>query len=217
MMFIPNSPFAMLMIVGTMTSCQAFMNPGRGSEFSRAAGPFFNGDDSELSPEASPVVPNKESTSAGTSSSFMGIDQDFIPFPHRDFTAPEVVQMCMDTLSRNNEPYANAGLECCFNFSTDRCRAAQGGSLEMFVRYASNPVFASMVDALDWQVLSTGPLIQGTLTRGAMQTVLINVQPRKGEARRFLWTLQQERRPPRQDCWLVWECLSVENAFSHTL
>jgi hypothetical protein len=123
----------------------------------------------------------------------------------------------MDNLSHNNEPYANSGLECCFNFSSDRCRAAQGGSLEMFVQYAANPVFASMVDATEWQVLSTGPLIQGTLTRGAMQTVLINVKPQRGQARRFLWTLQQERRPPRQDCWLVWECLSVENAFSLTL
>lgn len=200
-----------MVIVGTMTSsCDAFVLPGRAPVFKR---PLYSSDDAELSPEASPVAPDEQAADGG----FMGIDQDFVPFPHRDFTAPEVVQMCMDTLSHNNEPYANAGLECCFNFSTDRCRAAQGGSLEMFVRHAANPVFASMVNAQEWQVLSTGPLIQGTPTRGAMQTVLVNVQPQQGKERRFLWTLQQERRPPRQDCWLVWECLSVENAFSHTL
>ena len=28
----------------------------------------------------------------------------------------------------------------------------------------------------------------------------------------FLWTLQRERRPPRQDCWLVHEVLFTENA-----
>lgn len=214
----PNFSLAMLMVVGTMTSCQAFLSPGMsGSEFNRAIGSLFNGEDSELSPEASPPIAPDEQASSADTSFFMGVDQDYVPFPHRDFSAPDVVHLCMDNLKRNNEPYANAGLECCFNFSTDRCRAAQGGSLEKFVQYAANPVFASMVNSKEWQVLSTGPLIQGTPTRGAMQTVLIHVQPRQGEARRFLWTLQKERRPPRQDCWLVWECLSVEHAYSHTL
>jgi hypothetical protein len=211
-----NSSLAMLMILGTMTSCHAFLSPGMNkSEYKRAVGLLFNGEDSEVSRPA--ASPEEQASSLADGSFFMGIDQDYVPFPHRDFTAPDVVRLCMDNLKNNNEPYANAGLECCFNFSTDRCRAAQGGSLEMFVQYAANPVFASMVNANEWQVLSTGPLIQGTPTRGAMQTVLIHVQPQKGQARRFLWTLQQERRPPRQGCWLVWECLSVENAFSQTL
>ena len=43
----------------------------------------------------------------------------------------------------------------------------------------------ALVNALDWQVVSTGPLIQGTATRGAMQTVLVNVQPQKGAATSF--------------------------------
>lgn len=34
--------------------------------------------------------------------------------------------------------------------------------------------------------------------------------------RRFLWTLQQETRPPRQDCWLVHEVLFMKNAFQLT-
>jgi hypothetical protein len=32
-----------------------------------------------------------------------------------------------------------------------------------------------------------------------------------------LWTLQQERRPPRQGCWLIHEVLYVKNAFELTL
>ena len=213
-MLIRKVSFSVVLIVGTMTSCQSFVMPPAFTSAGKRIGPLFDG---EGEPELSPDPAVAEAETDNGSSSFMGIDEDFIPFPHRDFTAPDVVQMCMDTLTHNNKPYANAGLEVCFNFSSDRCRAAQGGSLEAFVQYAANPVFGSMIDALGWQVVSTGPIIQGTKTRGAMQTVLVNVQPRKGEERRFLWTLQQERRPPRQGCWLVYECLFVENAYSLTL
>lgn len=212
-MLLLNFSFTLfLFAVGTMTSCHSFVMQSHGKTFKRT-GALYESDGSD------PVIPDETKAPGGTNDngSSLGIDEDFIPFPHQEYTASDVVQMCMHMLTRNGKPYANAGMEVCWNFSTDRCRAAQGGSLEMFIQYAHNPIFGSMVNALDWQVVSTGPLIQGTATRGAMQTVLVNVQPQQGAQRRFLWTLQQERRPPRQGCWLVWECLSVENAFSHTL
>jgi hypothetical protein len=34
--------------------------------------------------------------------------------------------------------------------------------------------------------------------------------------RRFLWTLQKEIRPPRQNCWLVHEVLCTQNAMHQT-
>jgi hypothetical protein len=89
--------------------------------------------------------------------------------------------------------------------------------LERFIEFAHNPVFASMVDSEDWTVVSTGPVIAGTPTRGAMQTVLVHVSPSKGNSRRFLWTLQQERRPPRAGCWLVYECIDTDQTFQQTL
>jgi len=38
----------------------------------------------------------------------------------------------------------------------------------------------------------------------------------EGERRQFLWTMQQERRPPRQGCWLIHEVMYVNNAFQLT-
>lgn len=115
----------------------------------------------------------------------------------------------------------DAGLEVCFNFSSDRCQAALGGSLEKFKQYATNPVFGYLVNCCDYEVVSVGPVIAGTLTRGAMQTVLLDAiqspadgeRHRKKENRRFLWTMQKERRPPRQDCWIIHEVIYVENAY----
>jgi hypothetical protein len=97
-------------------------------------------------------------------------------------------------------------------------QAALGGSLEKFRQYAANPVFGYLVNCDDWEALSIGPVIQGTPTRGAMQTVLMAAKKGAEEERRtFLWTLQQERRPPLQGCWIIHEVLYVKNAFAQTL
>ena len=140
-----------------------------------------------------------------------------LPEPTPDLSAEDAVRICMGCLLTNDEPKANAGLEVCFNFSSDRCRAALGGSLENFILYASNPTFGSMINAKEWTKAKVGPIIAGTNTRGAMQTVLVDLKPASGRDRRFLWTMQQERRPPNQGCWLVHECIYVENAYSLTL
>ena len=144
-----------------------------------------------------------------------------LPMPNTSMTPEEVVLTCMSCLQTNNEPRPNSGLEVCYNFSSDSCRAANGGSLESFLQYANNPVFQSMVELDDWEVLSIGPEILGTNTRGAMQTVLINVVQKKiagqhRNDRKFLWTLMKERRPPRAGFNLVHECIAVENALSQT-
>lgn len=141
-----------------------------------------------------------------------------LPCPNPVLSAEEVVKLCMTHLLSNDDPRQNAGLEVCFVFSSDRCRAAQGGTLEAFIEHANNPTFGSMVDAREWSTANVGSIIAGTATRGAMQTVLVDVKPGDGARdRRFLWTLQQERRPPMQGCWLVHECLFVEAAIHQTL
>jgi hypothetical protein len=214
---------------------------------------------------------------------------DFLPNPHADLEAIQVVEACMNTMLHRKE----AGLEVCWNFSSDRCRvrssffvrlvvcllfreykehdaclelswgipvillqsaldyasqtdtlalitfglqASLGGSLEAFLKFSTNPVFSHLVKCKDWKTISIGPVIQGTPTRGAMQTVLIDVMVDGAtstdswdlasknddlniptQARRFLWTLQRERRPPQQGCYLVHECIYVRNAYDLTL
>lgn len=145
---------------------------------------------------------------------------DFLPNPNPSLDALDVVRACMNTLIARAD---GGGLEVCFNFSSDRNRAALGGSLERFNEYANNPVFGFLVRCSDWRIISVGPMIAGTPNRGAMQTVLMDAiqttraaKSDNGE-RRFLWTLQQERRPPRQGCWLIHEVLYVKNAFELTL
>jgi hypothetical protein len=143
---------------------------------------------------------------------------DFLPQPDPSLDALDVVHSCMSVLLDSKD----AGLEVCFHFSSDRCRAALGGSLERFREYATNPVFGYLVNCQDYSIVSVGPEIAGTTTRGAMRTVLMDAistddptkEPR--DERRFLWTLQKERRPPRQNCWMIHEVIYARNAFDLT-
>jgi hypothetical protein len=59
------------------------------------------------------------------------------------------------------------------------------GYRRRFCLVASNPTFGSMMNANEYIVLSVGPI--GTMTHGAMQTVLVKVTPSKGDHRTFLW------------------------------
>lgn len=192
----------------------------------------------------------------------------FAPSP--ELTGLEVAILCMDALQYQK---ASEALEVCFNFSSDRCRAGVGGTLDQFVRYADNPVFGALVNCDDYEILSVGEVIPGTAHRGPMQTVYVEItdgmsmktvqkevrqQSRTSRGgrltleeryrqrgltpegdrlepelddqwgkimedevqdgkRRFIWTMQLERRPPRQDCWLVHEVLSTKNVFQQTL
>ncbi|KAL7581152.1 hypothetical protein ACA910_005945 [Epithemia clementina (nom. ined.)] len=158
------------------------------------------------------------SSPASTASSLVEYD-DFLPQPGPHFQALEVVHACMKTLLVNRD----AGLEVCFNFASDSCRAALGGSLEEFNHYARNPVFGYLVNCADYEIVSVGPEIQGTPTRGAMQTVLMDAKPAAredgsaSEPRRFLWTMLKERRPPRQGFWTIHEVIYTKNAYQMTM
>ena len=202
---------------------------------------------------------------------------DLLPNPNPTFQALDVVTACMDTLVQNRHD-TKIGLDVCFAFSNDRCRAAIGGNINEFYQYATNPTFAYLTSSVSYRIVSIGPIINGTAHRGSMQTVLMEVIPSittsmktttirtiravpssssaaaspslppppspnvkdaainrlsidatdnntsldqkttpTSTPRRFLWTLQQERRPPLQNCWMIHEVLYTKNAFQQTM
>jgi hypothetical protein len=165
-------------------------------------------------------------TTTGTTASSYVEYPDFLPNPNPSLSAVDVVTACMDTLLQYHYN-THIGLEVCFHFSSDRCRAALGGSLDEFTSYAQNPTFIYLVTCQSYHIVSIGPIIPGTAHRGSMQTVLIETCPSKTSGRsfelsteqnrRFLWTLQQERRPPLQGCWMIHEVLYTKNAFHQTV
>mmetsp|Transcript_24852 Transcript_24852/g.27838 ORF Transcript_24852/g.27838 Transcript_24852/m.27838 type:complete len:300 (-) Transcript_24852:124-1023(-) len=206
------------------------------------------------------AIENSSTTNADEYSDFdtsTTVQLQLLPTSNDLLTPKEIVSICMSYLQRNSKSSQQAvgdqqtqaqqhhqqpGLEICYNFSSDSCRMANGGSLESFLQHANNPVFQCMVDCDLWEIVNVGSIIKGTQTRGDMQTVLVHVVPNKTKptiegallttsrvtktkktkpiqrnSRRFIWTLMKERRPPRQGHFLVHECIAVDNAFAHTL
>jgi hypothetical protein len=231
-------------------------------------------ENSSLQQQPPSGLPSQSASPSSTPSPAYDATTPDLSVPTPSISALQVATLLMDALQ--NAPNPQQSLELCFLFSSDRCRAAVGGSLEAFVKYAHNPTFGSLVHCQDWRVLSVGPVIPGSTHRGDMQTVLIEItkpltvqaalatkakderqsgrrrptmeerlRAREQRQRRqeeeeygdddenddefgdvmdaeedgkktFLWTLQKERRPPRQDCWLVHEVLYKRNAFLQT-
>ena len=112
-----------------------------------------------------------------------------MPQPDPIYSDEAVVALCMNALGRNDDPIPDAGLRTCWNFSSDMCRAAVGGSLADFLKYARNPTFAQLVDHESWSG-KLGNRIPATQTRGALTTTMVTVQTNRGQERKFLWTLQ---------------------------
>ena len=77
-------------------------------------------------------------------------EDDSVPQPDPIYSDEAVVALCMNALGCNDEPIPDAGLRTCWNFSSDMCRAAVGGSLADFLKYARNPTFAQLVDHESW-------------------------------------------------------------------
>jgi hypothetical protein len=140
-----------------------------------------------------------------------------VAHPDPKLSPEDVVRTCMDALQRNDFPEINSGLATCYAFSNDMCRAAVGASVEDFCKYARNPVFQTMVNSDRWDAAPVSIVGSATPTRGAMATQMVHVTSKEGMRRSFLWTLQQERRPPNAGAWLVWQCLAKDMAICLTV
>lgn len=142
--------------------------------------------------------------------------------PSKDLEPREVVDVLMLALQHNDEPSTDSGFATCFAFADEMCRAAVAGSgghatLEDFVHYAKNPTFLTMVNCVRYDFVGDCNVIPGSQTRGALATQMVEVETKDNRKRQFLWTLQQQRRPPYQGMYLVRECLAKDRAIYKTL
>ena len=120
-----------------------------------------------------------------------------------------------------NEPEPDAGLARLFNFATYECRAAltarQGKeTVERFCKYADSPVMDAILRCSTFEPRTEPTVIAGTPTRGALATQVVTVVEERGfrtsaglerkpedqgtHSEDYLFTLQQERRPPLAGC-----------------
>ena len=108
----------------------------------------------------------------------------------------------------------------------------QGDPIKFLQWTRRSPVFDCLVDCESWTLdRDTLTVIPGTPTRGALCKVVVKVTPRevtvdgphsvrgrigKPPDRAFMWTMQQQRRPPRIGAWLIYQLLSIDHALELT-
>jgi hypothetical protein len=158
--------------------------------------------------------------------------------PHPSLDAHQVALITCRSLQNINYPLQNDGLERCFSFFTYDCRKAvtarQGAdSIKRFVRYAlHSPALQPFMGAHRIEFGQSTKTAAQPPIRGAMISIPIRVTPtmlalvqhfsgmvRNGVAselptRSMIMRLEQQRRPPNQDCWLVKELVDVRYVFA---
>ena len=141
--------------------------------------------------------------------------------PSARLTPHDVVISCMVALQENDnmDLVLNRGLDWGrrfnWNFFGGMVRANWRGSVDEFCREARNN--PTGMAGCEWfnTVEETIAVIPGTQTRGATCKMVVDVRPLDGrpmKERKFLWTLEQERRPPQAGCWLISSVLAVDRA-----
>ena len=141
--------------------------------------------------------------------------------PSPDLSPHDVVVACMVALQESDVPEeverngVDWGHRYQWKFFNGMVRANWGGDVDEFVREEkNNPNGLANCDWFETDEESISH-IPGTPTRGAIAKMVVAVRCRDGvpmESRKFLWTLQQERRPPQTGCWLISSVLAMDRA-----
>ena len=127
---------------------------------------------------------------------------DTIPEPSPELSPREVVQLQVEALGTNDEPFAEAGIEAAFNFASPANKRATG-PLERFRTLFDTPAYGPMIDhasATYSQVEVEG--------RTAQMGVLLDTED--GGQVGYLFQLSKQTAPPHEACWMTDSVMRVE-------
>ena len=127
---------------------------------------------------------------------------DTIPGPSPELSPREVVQMQVEALGTNDEPFAEAGISAAFNFASPANKRATG-PLARFRTLFDTPAYGPMIDhagATYSQVQVEG--------RTAQMGVILNTED--GGQVGYLFRLSKQTAPPHDGCWMTDAVMRVE-------
>ena len=137
-----------------------------------------------------------------TDHSTMLTASDSIPEPSPDLSPREVVQLQVEALGTNDEPFAEAGIAAAFNFASPANKRATG-PLARFRTLFETSAYGPMIDhagATYSQVQLEG--------RTAQMGVLLNTED--GGQVGYLFRLSKQTEAPHEACWMTDGVMRVE-------
>ncbi|HET6568591.1 MAG TPA: DUF4864 domain-containing protein [Rhodothermales bacterium] len=115
--------------------------------------------------------------------------------PSPALSPADVVQIVVNALGSNDEPYADAGIEVAFRFSSPDNRQSTG-PLEKFVELVHNPVYSPV---LNHQHARYGH-INVNDDRASISVVIVSED---AERYGYLFTLSRQQDGPYDGCWMT--------------
>ncbi len=127
----------------------------------------------------------------------LGVDGDesMAPQPHPRYSPEEVVRIQLGALSRNDEPYPDAGIEITYRFASPANRASTG-PLDRFAALVKNPLYRDMINH---RSADYGPV---TVEDGWAQIPVI-VTARDGSRVGYVFVLSRQRGGVFDRCWMT--------------
>lgn len=118
-----------------------------------------------------------------------------LPTPDPSYGPEEVVDVQLDALATNDDPFENAGIGVAYNFASPANRRATG-PFDRFVRMVTGPRYGPMVDHVD---ATTGPIERD----GSRARQRVTLTGPDGRTATYVFGLSKERSGDLDGCWLT--------------
>lgn len=118
-----------------------------------------------------------------------------LPTPDPSYGPGEVVNIQLDRLAANDNPFENAGIATAYNFASPANRRVTG-PFDQFVRMVTGAQYAPMVDHVE---ATAGPVERDS---GSAQQRVTLTGP-DGRTATYVFGLSSERAGHRDGCWLT--------------
>jgi hypothetical protein len=118
-----------------------------------------------------------------------------LPRPSSELQPGDVVQIVIDALGKNDNPFTDAGIETAFNFASP-ANKLNTGPLERFVKLVKGPVFGKMINHRD----ST---LSQVLIEGNKALRLVQIVGAKNETLYFAFRLELQQEGDYAGMWLT--------------
>ena len=118
-----------------------------------------------------------------------------LPTPDPSYGPEAVVDVQLDGLAANDEPFDNAGIGVAYNFASPANRRATG-PFDRFVKMVTGPRYAPMVDHVE---ATTGPIERD----GGRAEQRVTLTGPDGRTATYVFGLSNERSGDLDGCWLT--------------
>lgn len=125
----------------------------------------------------------------------MSTSSDSLPTPSPEWSPREVVEVQVEALATNDEPFEDAGIEAAFTFASPANKRATG-PLERFRTLFDTAAYGPMID-------HEGATYSTIQTEGRVAQMGVLLTTAEGDRVGYLFRLSKQTEGPYADCWMT--------------